>query len=124
MWQVSHARPALDVAYLGPQNDLERAVAGIWQQTLGLEQVGVNDNFFELGGNSLLGAEIIAQVKQTLGFDVPIVRLFEQPTVRTFAASLAGGPADPQAVAASRSARGERRRGLLQQQRERYREHA
>ena len=50
------ARPELRSPYVAPRDELERTVAGIWRELLGVEQVGVDDNFFELGGHSLLMA--------------------------------------------------------------------
>ena len=40
------------IAYIAPRNEIEEAVANIWQEILGIEQIGIYDNFFELGGNS------------------------------------------------------------------------
>ncbi|HEX8354145.1 MAG TPA: SDR family oxidoreductase, partial [Pyrinomonadaceae bacterium] len=47
-----HARPELASAYVAPENELEQEVADIWQELLGIRQVGINDNFFDLGGHS------------------------------------------------------------------------
>ena len=48
-----HGRPELDTAYRAPRNEIESAVAEIWQQLLGIERIGIDDNFFDLGGASL-----------------------------------------------------------------------
>jgi amino acid adenylation domain-containing protein len=61
------ARPALDEAFVAPRTELERLLAGIWQELLGLDRVGVYDNFFDLGGHSLLSLQAIARMEQRLG---------------------------------------------------------
>ena len=76
-----HPRPQLQSAYLPPEGELEQAVAGIWQQLLGIEQVGANDNFFELGGHSLLATELAARLRQAFDVDVSLRSLYEAPTV-------------------------------------------
>ena len=49
-----HSRPALHNDYLAPRNATEKTIADVWQEMLGIEQVGIHDDFFELGGHSLL----------------------------------------------------------------------
>ncbi|PTL75145.1 type I polyketide synthase [Vitiosangium sp. GDMCC 1.1324] len=84
----NHARPSLATAYVAPRNDLERSVASVWQQVLGIEQIGVNDNFFELGGHSLLATQLRNQLHAELKVDLPLRGLFETPTVAATAAKL------------------------------------
>jgi len=67
--------------YMAPRTPVEAALAQIWANVLGLEQVGVEDNFFELGGHSLLATRLIAQVRDVLGVEMPIKTLFETPTI-------------------------------------------
>ena len=76
-----HARPALTTTYVPPRSELENTVLQIWQQALGINQLGIHDNFFDLGGNSLIGLRMINTVKKTLQIELPIMALFEGPTI-------------------------------------------
>ena len=71
-------------------NEHERRIAAIWCETLQLERVGAEDNFFDLGGHSLLLAQVQYLLKHRMGHDVPMVTLFEFPTVRALAGHLQG----------------------------------
>ena len=84
-------RPALLFPYLPPETPMETRIAGIWQQYLGLVQVGIDDLFFELGGNSLVGVSIARRLERDLGMQMPASILFEYPTVRQLAAALTDG---------------------------------
>ncbi|HEY7511066.1 MAG TPA: amino acid adenylation domain-containing protein, partial [Vicinamibacteria bacterium] len=64
----------------------EEALAAIWEGVLRRAPVGPDDNFFELGGHSLLATQVIAQVRKTLGAELPLRAMFEAPTVRALAA--------------------------------------
>ncbi len=76
-----HPRPALMTAYAAPRNETEQKLAGIWQDVLGIEQVGVHDNFFELGGDSLLVARIHTKFRETFDNDTSIANLLQYPTI-------------------------------------------
>jgi acyl carrier protein len=73
-----------------PRTDLERQIAAIWQELLGIEQdrLDVHDNFFELGGHSLLAAELIVQLEKTVGITLSPRMLFEAPTVAGLAKAI------------------------------------
>ncbi len=80
------ALPAPDTAsaaseYVGPRNENESRVCAIWEQTLGLDRVGVYDNFFELGGHSLLATQVIARIRKAFGVQLPLHSLFTSPNV-------------------------------------------
>jgi amino acid adenylation domain-containing protein len=70
-----------DAAFLGPSTPTEERIAGILAALLGVERVSVHDNFFLLGGNSLLGTQVIARLRSAFEVEVPLLDLFDHPTV-------------------------------------------
>jgi acyl carrier protein len=72
-----------------PRNPIEHALARLWAEVLGVEQVGVHDNFFELGGHSLLGIQLLSRVQDSFQVELPLVLMFESPTVADLAEELA-----------------------------------
>ncbi|MGC7100187.1 amino acid adenylation domain-containing protein [Amycolatopsis lurida] len=81
-------RPELAEPYAEPTTDLEETLTRIWASVLGLDLVGIDDDFFELGGHSLLAAQVVAELRDRLGVPATLRLLFDQPTVRTFAARI------------------------------------
>ncbi len=84
-----HPRPPLATAYVTAKSPLEREIAGVWQDILGVEPVGVYDNFFELGGNSLAGLRLVQRLRERLGAALSEVSLYEAPTVAALAKLIA-----------------------------------
>jgi acyl carrier protein len=76
-----HDRPNLQTAYVAPRNEEEQTVAAIWQDALGINQIGIHDDFFELGGHSLLVTMMVGRLRDALGVEIPIDRLFRKPTI-------------------------------------------
>ena len=74
-------RPALATAYLAPRDEVEQAIAEIWQNQLGYQPIGVDDNFFDLGGDSLLAIQMSPQVSKALNVTFSVQSLLETPTV-------------------------------------------
>jgi amino acid adenylation domain-containing protein len=64
-----------------PRTPTEELVAGLWSQLLEIPHVGIFDSFFTLGGHSLLGARLVSRLRQSLGIELPLRALFEEPTV-------------------------------------------
>ena len=75
--------------FVPPRTPLEGLVAGIWQEVLGLGQVGAEDDFLALGGDSVLAAQVVARLREALGVAIPMVTFFQTPTVAAVAAAVA-----------------------------------
>lgn len=86
-----HGRPDhLETEYMAPENELERRIAAIWEEQLGVAQVGVLDNFFALGGHSLLGMSVIARLYDSFGVHLILDQLFKTPTIAQLALHIEG----------------------------------
>ncbi|MEQ1564103.1 MAG: non-ribosomal peptide synthase/polyketide synthase, partial [Myxococcota bacterium] len=81
--------------FLPPEGPLEAALAEVWCDLLGLEQVGRDDRFFELGGHSLLAVSLIERLRQ-LGFRAEVRSIFAAQTLAEAAAALKTGTARPE----------------------------
>ena len=79
------ARPQLEKEFIAPRTDVEKVLAGIYAELLGVEQVGVADNFFELGGHSLLATQVISRVREFFNVEVPLPWFFKGGTVADLA---------------------------------------
>ena len=71
--------------YVAPRNEIEQNLAVIWQELLGLTQVGVHDNFFELGGHSLQVMRMISAIRKEMQVEVSVRTLFELTTINALA---------------------------------------
>ncbi|MEO7533477.1 MAG: amino acid adenylation domain-containing protein, partial [Ferruginibacter sp.] len=76
--------------YVAPRNELEGKLAGIWQELLNQERIGIYDNFFELGGHSLLAMRVISAIRRELEAELAIKALFVNPTIASLAVHLQG----------------------------------
>ncbi|MDB9510451.1 SDR family NAD(P)-dependent oxidoreductase [Kamptonema animale CS-326] len=89
--KVTHERPNLGTNYIAPRDSAEQTIAEIWQQLLGIQEVGISDNFFELGGHSLLATQVISQLRPAFQVELPLCTLFETPTVAGLALAVKQG---------------------------------
>ena len=67
--------------YDAPRDETEQRIARIWQEALGMDQIGINDGFAQLGGHSLLAIRIVAELRKAFQIDLPVRALFDAPTV-------------------------------------------
>ncbi len=81
----AHKRPVMGTAYVPVTNETERKIAEVWQKALGIDHVGIHDRFFDLGGTSLIGLQVISELKKALDVELPTVALYEAPTVSALA---------------------------------------
>ncbi|HEY5327380.1 MAG TPA: amino acid adenylation domain-containing protein [Mucilaginibacter sp.] len=74
--------------YVAPRTDVEKQVAEIWQELMGLEKISIFDNFFALGGRSLVAVQIMARIEKLTGKRLPLATLFEHATIEKLALRL------------------------------------
>jgi acyl transferase domain-containing protein/thioesterase domain-containing protein len=65
---------------------IERELASMWREFLGVAEVGVHDDFFELGGQSLVAVRIFHRIGEKYGVDLPLTTLLEASTIARCAA--------------------------------------
>ncbi|MBW4483044.1 MAG: acyltransferase domain-containing protein [Tildeniella torsiva UHER 1998/13D] len=73
-----------------PRNAIEQTVAGIWQDLLGIDEIGIHATFFDLGGHSLLAVQVMSRIRAAFQVELPLrILLIEQPTIAGLAAAIA-----------------------------------
>lgn len=83
-----YERNDLQPTYVAPRNPAEMKMAAIWEEVLGVKEVGVEDNFFELGGHSLLATRLLSRIREAFQAEIPLHVLFDAPTVAGLTAKL------------------------------------
>ncbi|HVA92130.1 MAG TPA: amino acid adenylation domain-containing protein, partial [Chloroflexota bacterium] len=76
--------------FVALRTPVEELLGGMLATLLGLSRVGGNDNFFFLGGHSLLATQMITQIRTMFDVDLPLLQLFENPTVAELARMIGG----------------------------------
>lgn len=76
-----YERPEMEQSFTGAESELQRKIAEVWQEFLGIGRVGILDDFFELGGHSLLSLRIISRLNEELELDLPVNVIFDNPTI-------------------------------------------
>lgn len=78
-------RPADAPAFVAPRDEIEQTLADIWSELLGIHPIGIRDQFMAFGGYSSLAVNLIARIEEELDRRVPLVALFQDPTVEYLA---------------------------------------
>ncbi len=73
---------------VNPRSEIEKQLAKLWSDVLGIDRVGIRDNFFDLGGHSLLLIRVHAGMRKDMDVHIPVVDLFRYPTIESMAACL------------------------------------
>ena len=97
--------------------ELERVIAELWQDALGVDAVGLQVNLFDLGANSLSVAEVATSLRQNLKREIPLVDFFAYPTIAALAAHLSGANGRNENSMDQRDRGGARRQALLRRTR-------
>ncbi|MEH1767276.1 MAG: beta-ketoacyl synthase N-terminal-like domain-containing protein [Nostoc sp.] len=77
----SYSRPNLGNSYVAPSNELEKKITEIWQEVLGIAQVGIYDNFYELGGDSLIATQLVSRLRANFPVELPLRDLLLQAMI-------------------------------------------
>ena len=77
-----------ELSYVAPRTELDKKLASIWAEVLQVEHIGLHDNFFDLGGHSLLAVKLVARIEKVFGQKVPVISIFQLPTIAEFATLL------------------------------------
>jgi aspartate racemase len=86
------------IAPVPPRDALEQTLATLFEKRLGVEAVGIHDNFFDAGGDSLSAIAIGAEIERETGKALPLVTLFEKPTIAELAEEIRDRSTTPVAL--------------------------
>ena len=95
-------RPALATTFVAPERPIEKALADIWRQVLGVDRVGLDDNFFDLGGDSMRSVQVQAKARSK-GLHFALCQLFQHQTIQALAQVISRVSADQVALPRSRA---------------------
>lgn len=71
--------------FVAPVSETGLLLAGLWQELLGVERIGLHDNFFGLGGDSLRGMRLATRIREAVGIEFEVADLFRSPTIEHLA---------------------------------------
>jgi acyl transferase domain-containing protein len=118
----ARGRPDLQSAYTAPRSDAQRRMCAVWEDLLGVEQVGIHDSFFDLGGSSLVAIQLIDHMSRELGTQFTVAGLYERSTIDQLSALVDGGAGEDALVSVEaledRQEKMRKRRQYQQQRRE------
>jgi thioesterase domain-containing protein len=72
-------------SYTAPRTDIEKLVAEVWQELMGIPKISIFENFFDIGGRSLVAVQIMARIEKLTGKRLPLATLFEHSTIEKLA---------------------------------------
>jgi thioesterase domain-containing protein/acyl carrier protein len=79
----------INTNYIPPNNEIEKQLAKIWQEILGIELIGIEDDFFIIGGHSLKALRLIEAIQKKLNYNVSINDIYENKTIHMLAQKFA-----------------------------------
>jgi acyl-CoA synthetase (AMP-forming)/AMP-acid ligase II/acyl carrier protein len=74
--------------FVAPRTPLEKLLAGLWQELLDLDHIGIHDDFFVLGGDSLMAARLLLSIYEKLNIEIEVLRFFDGPTIAEVASQI------------------------------------
>jgi amino acid adenylation domain-containing protein len=88
-------QPESSQGYVAPRTELEEVLAAVFSKVLQVERIGIFDNFFELGGHSLLATQISSRVREVLHAELPVRKVFAEPTISGLARLMLESETEP-----------------------------
>jgi malonyl CoA-acyl carrier protein transacylase/acyl carrier protein len=67
--------------FIAPRNEVEKAIADMWQKLLGVKQIGIQDDYFDLGGTSILATRLFAEIEHQFNKKLPLATMINAPTI-------------------------------------------
>jgi amino acid adenylation domain-containing protein len=116
--EPAETQASLEAMYVAPQTEMERIIAGIWQELFAMEQISVDNNFFELGGHSLIMVRVHSRLREALRREIPLIDLFRYPTISSLAKFLGGEQEEDATSAQQITERAGRQRAAASRQRQ------
>jgi amino acid adenylation domain-containing protein len=92
---IRASRDIVSADFVAPETDVQRILADIWSNVLGIDGIGIHDNFFELGGHSLRAAQVAARIRNSFGMELPLTVIFSRATIAELAIAVATKLAAP-----------------------------
>jgi acyl carrier protein len=87
----THPKSDLKTEHVALQSHIERTLTKLWQDVLGLNEVGMDDNFFELGGQSLMAVVLLSEIEEVFGGQFSLASLIAAPTIHKFSEIVSKG---------------------------------
>ncbi|MEK8212402.1 amino acid adenylation domain-containing protein [Paenibacillus sp. FSL L8-0463] len=84
------ARMDSEERYEAASNETQRKLLRIWQDVLGIENIGVSDDFFAIGGHSLRATALVTKIQKTMNAELTLQDVFRLPTVKEQAQKIEG----------------------------------
>lgn len=82
-------RKRLSSEYAPPNNEIEADCIKMWEEALGVSNIGIDDDFFEIGGHSLIATQIFTEIREIFDVQIKLSQISSNPTVRMLAAVIA-----------------------------------
>jgi acyl carrier protein len=99
--------------FVAPAGEIEQTLAAIWKDILKAEHIGADDNFFDFGGHSLQVVQVQNRLRETLQVDVPVLKLFQYPTIRSLAKFIGEETKDDSSLRQKMDERNRRRQAVI-----------
>ncbi|MDF1758635.1 MAG: amino acid adenylation domain-containing protein [Legionellaceae bacterium] len=89
--KISRQQVNVGTTYAKPMNKVESHLAQLWQDSLGIDEVGVNDDFFTLGGHSLKALSLIEKINEAFNCQISVTHLYRTPTIKELSKTISYG---------------------------------